>query len=124
MIYSTRLTTNGDTLVFTSSTTGAPIAGAVVGQVSAITTIIVCNTGTPDLTDETVNSANLTLNLTSYAQGLSSSATNTIVTNLTIPAGETVFFSDERIVLSAGDQIRATASTGNLLSITVSALPV
>ena len=124
MIYSTRLTTNGDTLVFTSSTTGAPIAGAVVGQVSAITTIIVCNTGAPDLTDETVNSANLTLNLTSYAQGLSSSATNTIVTNLTIPAGETVFFSDERIVLSAGDQIRATASTGNLLSITVSALPV
>ena len=122
MIYSTRLTTNGDTLVFTSSTTGAPIAGAVVGQVSAITTIIVCNTGAPDLTDETVNSANLTLNL--VASGGVSSATNTIVTNLTVPAGETVFFSDERIVLSAGDQIRATASTGNLLSITVSALPV
>lgn len=122
MIYSTRLTTNGDTLVFTSSTTGAPIAGAVVGQVSAITTIIVCNTGAPDLTDETVNSANLTLNL--VASGGVSSATNTIVTNLTIPAGETVFFSDERIVLSSGDQIRATASTGNLLSITVSALPV
>ena len=122
MIYSTRLTTNGDTLVFTSSTTGAPIAGAVVGQVSTITTIIVCNTGAPDLTDETVNSANLTLNL--VASGGVSSATNTIVTNLTIPAGETVFFSDERIVLSSGDQIRATASTGNLLSITVSALPV
>ena len=122
MIYSTRLTTNGATLVFTSSTTGAPIAGAVVGQVSAITTIIVCNTGAPDLTDETVNSANLTLNL--VASGGVSSATNTIVTNLTIPAGETVFFSDERIVLSSGDQIRATASTGNLLSITVSALPV
>lgn len=122
MIYSTRLTTNGDTLVFTSSTTGAPIAGAVVGQVSAITTIIVCNTGAPDLTDETVNSANLTLNL--VAAGGVSSATNTIVTNLTVPAGETVFFSDERIVLSSGDQIRATASTGNLLSITVSALPV
>lgn len=122
MIYSTRLTTNGDTLVFTSSTTGAPIAGAVVGQVSAITTIIVCNTGAPDLTDETVNSANLTLNLVAF--GGVSSATNTIVTNLTVPAGETVFFSDERIVLSSGDQIRATASTGNLLSITVSALPV
>lgn len=122
MIYSTRLTTNGDTLVFTSSTTGAPIGGAVTGQVSAITTIIVCNTGAPDLTDETVNSANLTLNL--VTAGNVSSDTNKIVANLTIPAGETVFFSDERVVLSSGDQIRATASTGNLLSITVSALPV
>jgi hypothetical protein len=40
-----------------------------------------------------------------------------------------VFFSDERIVLKGSstygnDQIRATASVGNLLSITVSALPV
>jgi hypothetical protein len=60
---------------------------------------------------------------------LVSSDTNTIVKNLIVPAGETVFFSDERIVLRGAssygnDQIRATASVGNLLSITVSALPV
>jgi hypothetical protein len=122
MIYSTRLTTTSDTLVFTSSSTGAPIAGPVVGRDQAITTIIVCNTGTPNLTNETVNAANLTLNVVLF--GSVSSTTNTIVSNLIIPAGETVFFSDERIVLSSGDQLRATASASNLLSITVSSLPV
>jgi len=122
MIYSTRLTTTSDTLVFTSSSTGAPIAGPVVGRDQAITTIIVCNTGTPNLTNETVNAANLTLNVVLF--GSVSSTTNTIVSNLIIPAGETVFFSDERIVLSSGDQLRATSSASNLLSITVSSLPV
>jgi hypothetical protein len=122
MIYSTRLTTTSDTLVFTSSSTGAPIAGPVVGRDQAITTIIVCNTGTPNLTNETLNAANLTLNVVLF--GSVSSTTNTIVSNLIIPAGETVFFSDERIVLSSGDQLRATSSASNLLSITVSSLPV
>ena len=113
--------------MFTSTSTGAPVGGAVVVQDNAITNIIVCNTGTPNLTDETVNSCTLTLNL--VAAGAVSSDTNTIVKNLIVPAGETVFFSDERIVLRGAtgygnDQIRATASVGNLLSITVSALPV
>jgi hypothetical protein len=122
MIYSTRLTTTGDTLVYTSSTTGAAIGGGVTGQTNAVTSIIVCNTGTPNLTDETINAANLTINL--VASGGVSNDTNTIVKNLTVPAGETVFFSDERIVLNPGDQIRATASSANLLSITVSSLQV
>ena len=122
MIYSTRLTTTGDTLVFTSSTTGAAIGGGVTGQTNAVTNIIVCNTGTPDLADETVNSSTLTLNL--VLSGGVSSDTNTIVKNLIVPAGETVFFSDEKIILSPGDQIRATSSTSNLLSITVSSLQV
>ena len=122
MIYSTRLTTTGDTLVFTSSSTGAPIGGAVTGQTNAITTIAICNTGAPNLTDETIDSSNITINLVKTGQV--SSATNTVVSNLTVPAGETVFFNDERIVLDSGDQIRATASASNLISITVSALAV
>ena len=63
MIYSTRLTTSSDQPVYTSTTTGAPIGGLVVGQVNAITTMIICNTATPDLTDETVGSATITINL-------------------------------------------------------------
>ena len=43
MIYSTRLTTSGDTLVFTSTSTGAPVGGSVVAQDNAITNIIVCD---------------------------------------------------------------------------------
>lgn len=122
MIYNTRLTSSSDTRVYTSTSTGDPIGPGVSGQENAVVAIIVCNTGTPDLTDETVNSCTLTLNL--VRSGNVSSDTNTVVKNLIVPAGETVFFSDEKIILSAGDEIRATASTGNLLSITVSSLAV
>ncbi len=110
MITSTRLTNNIDTAVYTS-----------VGS-TAITTMAICNTGTPDLQDETVNSTTLTVNLVS--SGGTSNDANTIIKNLIIPAGETVFLSEERIVLDNGDQIRATASVGQLLSVTVSTLVV
>lgn len=121
-IYSSRLTTTGDSLLFTSTNTGAPVGGAVVEQVNAITMIAVCNTGTPNLTDETVNSCTLTINL--VPKGQVSSDTNTIIKNLIIPAGETMFLSEERIILDNGDQIRATASSSNLISVTVSFLQV
>lgn len=130
MIYSTRLTTSSETTVFTSSTSGGPVGGAVTATNTAITNIIVCNTGTPSLTNENTDEATITIYLCNKDVGLTGTDTNTIVKNLTVPAGETVFFSDERIVLSGdtalgtADIIRATASVGNLLSVTVSALVV
>ena len=122
MIYSTRLNSTSDSLVYTSSSTGAPIGAGVVGQENAVVSIIVCNTGTPDLSDETVNSCTITMNL--VQSGGVSTDTNTIVKSLIIPAVETVFFSDKKIVLSSGDGVRATASVSNLISITVSPLAV
>jgi len=119
MIKSTQLTTTGDTEVFRATTTGDNLG---TGQTTAITNIIVCNTGTPNATDETVNNCTLTVNLVRFGQV--SSVTNTVVKNLIVPAGETVFFSDEKIILDSNDQIRATASVSNLLSITVSAIIV
>ena len=93
---------------------------------NAITTIIVCNTGTVDLTNETTRASDLDL----YLVPNSSSATEAtrIISKLTIPAGETVFFSEERVVLGNGDTVQAQASStggvGGLLTITVSTLPV
>ena len=113
-IANTRLTTTGITTVYTSS-----------GN-NAITTIIVCNTGTVDLTDETVRASDLDLYLVP-SSGTTDESTR-IISKLTIPAGETVFFSEERVVLSTGDMIRAqcssTGGVGGLLTITVSTLPV
>lgn len=111
-INSTHLTTTGDTAVYTSSGT------------NAIVTLIICNTGNPDPAgvDETINACNVTVNFVRL--GDVSSVTNTVVKSLSVPAGETIFFSDEKVVLDNGDQVRATASVGNLLSITVSTLPV
>lgn len=100
---------------------------------NAITTIAVCNTGAPNSTDETINACLLDLYIvasgdqpdTSGKAGAPGSYTgNQIISQLTVPAGETVFLSEERIVLSNGDFISVVAGTGNLLSITVSTLPV
>jgi hypothetical protein len=130
MIYSTRLTDTSSTIVFTSTTTGAPVGGAVTATNTAITNIIICNTGTGSPTDEIVDQAKVTINLCNKDVGLSASATNTIVSNLIVPAGETIFFSDERIVLSgdatlgSADIIRVTSNASNLISVTVSALEV
>lgn len=121
MIKSTQITAaSTETEIFRSTSNG--INGGTPQQM-AVTCIIVCNTGTPDLTDESVNSATLSLNLSTTG---TSTEVNRIVKNLIVPAGETIFFSDEKIILSANDQIRAEVGSGqaNLLSITVSALAV
>jgi hypothetical protein len=111
------------TKVFVSSTTGAAVnPPTVTGQVNAITTMALCNTGEPTINNETVNS--VVVNIYLVKSGGSYGANNCIVSNLTIPAGETVFFSEERLVLDAGDEIWVAPSAGSLLAFTVSTLPV
>ena len=96
MIYSTRLTTTNPTIVFTSTTTGGPVGSAIPGLVAtaaeqdnAITNIVICNTGTPDLTNENTNQATITIHLVNRLD-LAPSDTNTIVKNLIVPAGEKI----------------------------------
>jgi len=108
--------------VFTSSTTGGPIAGGVIGRENAVTTIALCNTLAPDAADETVNS--VTVNIYVVRSGLSFSAGNLVVSSLIVPAGETVFFSEERMVLASGDQIWIGTSAASRLAVTVSSLAV
>jgi hypothetical protein len=108
--------------VFTSSTTGGPIAGGVIGRTNAVTTIAFCNTAAPSTADETTNQ--VILNIYIVRSGTSFVAGNLIVSNLTVPAGETVFFSEERIVLDSGDEIWVGTSAASRLSVTVSALAV
>jgi hypothetical protein len=128
MIYSTRLTTTTSTIVFTSTTTGAPVGGTVTATNTAITNIIICNTGAGSLTDENSQQAKVTINLCNKDVSLDASDSNTIVKDLIVPAGETIFFSDERIVLTGDalgeDIIRVTSNAGNLITVTVSALIV
>lgn len=120
MIYSKRLvTTGGNEDVFYSTDDGTN-GGNV--QESAITTIILCNTAAGDPIDETVGSATVTLFL--VKQGESASPTNTIVKNLVVPAEETIFLSEERIVLGEGDYVVASANVANRISVTVSVLKV
>lgn len=106
-------------LLFTSTNDGS--AGGT-SQRMAITTIAMCNTGTVDLNDETSDS--VTVDLYVVPQGDGASDENKIVHQLIVPAGETVFFSDEKIVLDGGDQLWVKVDANSLLAVTVSALPV
>ena len=108
--------------VFTSSTTGGPIAGGVIGRENAVTTIALCNTLAPDAADETTNS--VTVNIYVVRSGLSYGAGNLVVSSQVVPAGETVFFSEERMVLASGDQIWIGTSAASRLAVTVSVLAV
>ena len=109
--------------VFVASTTGATLnPPAVTGQRSAITTIALCNTGAPDLDDETVNL--VSINIYVVKNGQTPQAGDLIVSNLLLPAGETVFFAEENLVLDAGDELFVGTSSANLVAITVSSLPV
>lgn len=108
--------------VYTSSTTGGPIAGGVIGRTNAVTTIAFCNTAAPSASDETTNAVNV--NIYIVRSGKSFGSGNLIVSNLTVPAGETVFFSEERIVLDSGDEIWVGTSAASRLSVTVSSLAV
>lgn len=122
MINNEQLTTTSDTKVFTASTTGAAIGGAVTAQNRAVTNIILCNTGAVTITDESINRTSVDVYL--VRQGDTPVDANKIVSSLTVPAGETVFFSDEKIILDGGDEVWVKAADANLITVTVSSLPV
>lgn len=79
----------------------------------AITTVIVCNTGVADRT------------VTLYAVPSGGSAgTGTMIVNaLNVPAGDTMTFDQEKMVLGTGDELKAICSASGLTA-TVSTLAV
>lgn len=101
---------------------------------NAVTCIAICNVGTVSLTDETVNSVDTNVYVVSPSGGGDNTTSNSsalIVKQLIIPAGETVFFNDEKFVLANTDYIAVgyqmtggASPTTNLLTVTVSTLPV
>lgn len=120
------------TLVYTSTTTGDTSGtsyGAYGGTVTAspiptaVTTIALCNTAAPSSSDETTDAVTINVYIVRYAESYDT-ALNLVVSSLVVPAGETVFFSEERMVLAAGDKIYVGANSGSKIVATVSALPV
>lgn len=89
---------------------------ASVGN-NAISTMIVCNT--------TSSAINLTLHAVANNAGSigTPSDSNMIVNDLAIPAGDTVSFDQEKMVMADNDTLIAVASTVGL-SATVSTLAV
>lgn len=113
-------------VVYTSTDNGRPTTRGGTSQINAVTTIALCNTALPDSTDENTNAVTVDIYFVSSASGIAETPNpyNKIVSGLIVPAGETVFFSEERMVLSGGDEIHVAASASGRLSVTVSTLPV
>ena len=115
--------------VFTSTSNGATVGtSGATGQIRAITTIVLCNVLTPDPVDEATNSCNVNIYVVpadpALGFGASIGSSTLLVSNLPVPAGETVFFAEERLVLEPGDAIFVGTSTANAICVTVSSLQV
>jgi len=118
----------------TGTTMTSPTTVYTSSNNNAVTCIAICNTGAVSLTDETVNSADVNVYVVSPSGGgdnTTISSGSLIVKQLIIPAGETVFFNDEKFVLANTDYIAVgyqmtggASPAGNLLTVTVSTLPV
>jgi hypothetical protein len=118
----------------TGTTMTSPTTVYTSSSNNAVTCIAICNTGAVSLTDETVNSADVNVYVVSPSGGgdnTTISSGSLIVKQLIIPAGETVFFNDEKFVLANTDYIAvgyqmtgAASPVSNLLTVTVSTLPV
>lgn len=100
-----------------------------------ISTIIFCNTATADPFNPDNNMAYLTMHLVKNGAGFTDpptlspqevvSTANMIVSALAIPAGETVFFDTERIVLQRGDRVIGMVESGaQQLSCTISTVDI
>jgi len=113
-------------MAITNATIGSSTAAIYTSSGNnAITTIIVCNTVTFDPNNPTTGQTNLYLYAVPSGGNASSPASNTIIVNgLPIPAGETVSFDQEKMVLANGDMLVAKSDIPTNLVATVSTLAV
>lgn len=88
----------------------------------AVTTILVCNTWTPNPLDENDGKTVFDLHIVPSGQPLG--LANTVIRALELPAGETFTFDSEKIVLDSGDYIVIVGESPATLSATVSYLEV
>lgn len=96
--------------IVTSSTITVPTLVFTASGQRAVTTMVLVNQGIPDpLGNESINSCNVNIYIVKLDGG-SVGLQSLIVSSLPVPAGETVFLSEERMVLDDGDQIWVGAS--------------
>lgn len=89
---------------------------------TAVTCIWVCNTATYDPLNPTTGLTYLDLHFVKTGDGITT--TNLIVNQLPVPAGETVTFDTEKIILDNNDRVIASSAAPANLVATVSTLGV
>lgn len=89
-------------------TTQQDVLVVPAGKSYAITSIMVCNTYSPNDTTPELHEASFDMHFIKTAQALNNKVT-CVVRELSLPAGETFTFDSEKVVLSAGDKISFVA---------------
>ena len=87
-----------------------------------VATMIFCNQSLPNPYQVDSNTTYLDIHLVKNGDPVSD--TNRIVNALTIPAGETVFFDTERIVLENGDTVVANSTSPAVITCTISTVDI
>ena len=105
----------------TTVSSGSPLGTTIYSSSgdNAITSIIACNNSGSAIT--------FTLYACPAGKTPYDNPETTIVSALSIPAGDTVSFDQEKLVLASGDKICATAGSsysGTGVSVVISTLPV
>lgn len=91
---------------------------------NAVTCLWICNTATFDPNNPTTNRIFLDVHYCKSGAGVST--TNKVVSALPVPAGESVTFDTEKIILDNGDFVAlyVTPTSATNLSATISTIPV
>ena len=100
--------------------TDSTILTVPLGKKYAITTILVCNTGTDDGTG--INDSRFDLHI--IPNGQSKSTANIILNDLDVSSADTFTFAIERIIIEAGDSVVLVGQSPTVLSATISYLEV
>lgn len=87
-----------------------------------IATMIFCNVALPNPLQDDSNTTFLDIHL--VKSGDLVTPINKIVNALMIPAGETVFFDTERIVLANGDKVVASTTSPAVVTCTISTVDI
>jgi hypothetical protein len=92
------------------------------GKTYAITTIMVCNTWTPNPLHEEDGKTNFDMHFIQSGQPRGND--NLVINQLELPAGETFTFDSEKVILEEGDKVVVLGDSPNNLSATISWLEV
>lgn len=102
------------------ATTDSTILTVPSSKSYAITTILVCNTGTDDGTG--INDTSFDMHV--IPSGDSKGSTNLVLNDVEVAASDTFVFATERLILSDGDKVVFVGQAPANLSATISYLEV
>ena len=101
---------------------GSPVDAYVSTGDNAVTCIWICNTAIYDPNNPTSGLTYLDVHLVKNGDGITN--THLVVNALSVPAGESVTFDSEKIILENGDRVVMYSPAPYNLVATVSTIPV